>query len=156
MINKLSLTFTITSLPSLACRLKCAISGLSPVSICLYIWWQVSISCTARSIWSPGRPLWAPRARVPGRKHTRWSCRVRDTVHKEEAEKQWQINDSQNQPANECHGTFYWYRFSSSTTGDWFNKAVCLWLTDDGIVKNNPEQTSALDSRPPYLVNDSE
>lgn len=74
--NNASLTLTITSLPSLACRLKCTISGLNPVSICLYIWWHVSISSTARSMWSPGRPLWAPSAKVPGRKHTRWSCRV--------------------------------------------------------------------------------
>lgn len=74
--SALRLTLTITSRPSLACRLKCAISGLSPVSICVYIWWQVSISCTARSMWSPGRLLWAPSAKVPGRKHTRWSCRA--------------------------------------------------------------------------------
>lgn len=70
------LTFTTTSRPSPACRLKCTISGLRPVSICLYIWWHVSISSTARSMWSPGRPLWAPSAKVPGRKHTRWSWRV--------------------------------------------------------------------------------
>lgn len=78
MIKTLSfaLTLTTTSFPSLACRLKWAISGLRPVSICLYIWWHVSISCTARSMWSPGSPLWTPRARVPGRKHTRWSCRA--------------------------------------------------------------------------------
>lgn len=32
------ITLTYISRLSLACRLKCAISGLRPVSICLYIW----------------------------------------------------------------------------------------------------------------------
>lgn len=34
------------------------------------------MSFTARSMWSPGSPLWAPSAKVPGRKHTRWSWRM--------------------------------------------------------------------------------
>lgn len=70
-----------------AIRLKWAISGLSPVSICLYIWWHVSISLMARSMWSPGRLLWAPRARVPGRKHTRWSWRSHSAGERREEER---------------------------------------------------------------------
>lgn len=31
------------------------------------------MSARASSRWSAGRPWWAPRASVPGRKHTRWS-----------------------------------------------------------------------------------